>query len=187
MSGTRWPLQKYVYAAYALDQFGNFLGTACGAVIPAGLNISPLLGCLGAALIVCAFAVLNLRAGFLRDLHVAVIDKDELAEGNDGDARFRERNEIHSGEAFAFAAALPDEARVISQDVRLLAAQYFLTEREEEVLDLLVAGRSVPYISEKLMVSANTVKTHVRHIYAKLDVHNRQELLDVFDHCDSAC
>ena len=155
--------------------------------MPAGLNMSPLLGCLGAALIVCAFAVLNLRAGFLRDLHVAVIDKDELAEGNDGDARFRERNETHSGETSAFATALPDEARVISQDVRLLAARYFLTEREEEVLDLLVAGRSVPYISEKLMVSANTVKTHVRHIYAKLDVHNRQELLDVFDHCDSAC
>ena len=187
MSGTRWPLQKYVYAAYALDQFGNFLGTACGAVMPAGLNMPPLLGCLGAALIVCAFAVLNLRAGFLRDLHVAVVDKDELAEGNDDDARSRERNETHSGETSAFAAALPDEAHVISQDVRLLAARYFLTEREEEVLDLLVAGRSVPYISEKLMVSANTVKTHVRHIYAKLDVHNRQELLDVFDHCDSAC
>lgn len=187
MGGTRWPLQKYVYAAYALDQFGNFLGTACGAVMPVGLNMPPLLGCLGAALIVCAFAVLNLRAGFLRDLHVAVVDKDELAEGNDGDARSRERNETHSGETSAFATALPDEARVISQDVRLLAARYFLTEREEEVLDLLVAGRSVPYISEKLMVSANTVKTHVRHIYAKLDVHNRQELLDVFDHCDSAC
>ena len=187
MSGTRWTLQKYVYAAYALDQLGNFLGTACGAVMPAGLNISPLLGCLGAALIVCAFAVLNLRAGFLRDLHVAVVDKDELAEGNDDDARSRERNETHSGETSAFAAVSPDEARVISQDVRLLAARYFLTEREEEVLDLLVAGRSVPYISEKLMVSTNTVKTHVRHIYAKLDVHNRQELLDVFDHSDSAC
>lgn len=187
MSGVRWPLQKYVYAAYALDQLGNFLGTACGAVMPAGVNISPLLGCLGAALIVCAFAVLNLRAGFLRDLHVAVVDKDELAEGNVGDACFRERSEAHLGEVSACAAVLSDEARVIPQDVRLFAAQYFLTEREEEVLDLLVAGRSVPYISEKLMVSANTVKTHVRHIYAKLDVHNRQELLDVFAQCDSAC
>lgn len=187
MSGVRWPLQKYVYAAYALDQLGNFLGTACGAVMPAGVNISPLLGCLGAALIVCTFAVLNLRAGFLRDLHVAVVDKDELAEGNVGDACFRERSEAHLGEVSACAAVLSDEARVIPQDVRLFAAQYFLTEREEEVLDLLVAGRSVPYISEKLMVSANTVKTHVRHIYAKLDVHNRQELLDVFAQCDSAC
>ena len=82
---------------------------------------------------------------------------------------------------------LTGEIHALSQDVRLFAARYFLTEREEEVLDLLVAGRSVPYISERLMVSANTVKTHVRHIYAKLDVHNRQELLDVFDHCDSAC
>ena len=187
MSGVRWPLQKYVYAAYALDQLGNFLGTACGAVMPAGVNISPLLGCLGAALIVCAFAVLTLRAGVLRDLHVAVVDKDELAEGNVGDACFRERSEAHLGEVSACAAVLSDEARVIPQDVRLFAAQYFLTEREEEVLDLLVAGRSVPYISEKLMVSANTVKTHVRHIYAKLDVHNRQELLDVFAQCDSAC
>lgn len=187
VSGARWPLQKYVYAAYALDQLGNFLGTACGAFLPAGTNTSPLLGCLGAALIVCAFAVLNLRAGFLRDLHVAVVDKDELAEGNVGDARSRERNEADSGETSTCAAVLSDEARVMPQDVRLLAARYFLTEREEEVLDLLVAGRSVPYISEKLTVSANTVKTHVRHIYAKLDVHNRQELLDVFDRCDSAC
>ena len=187
MSGACWPLQKYVYAAYVLDQFGNFLGTACGAAMLAGVNISPLLGCLGAALIVCAFAVLNLRAGFLRDLHVAVVDKDELDEGDVGDAQPRGHNEARSGETPAVAAVLPDEARIISQDVRLLAARYFLTEREEEVLDLLVAGRSVPYISEKLMVSANTVKTHVRHIYAKLDVHNRQELLDVFDRCDSAC
>ena len=186
MSGACWSLQKYVCAAYALDQLGNFLGTACGAVMPAGTNASPLLGCLGAALIVCAFTVLNLRAGFLRDLHVPVVDKEELAEGNAGNAQVDARKQVCPGETSAPVTALTGEAHALSQDVRLFAARYFLTEREEEVLDLLVAGRSVPYISEKLMVSSNTVKTHVRHIYAKLDVHNRQELLDVFDHCDSA-
>ena len=47
------------------------------------------------------------------------------------------------------------------------------------VLGLLLAGRSAPYIAEQLCVSQNTVKTHVRHIYAKLDIHTRQELLDL--------
>ena len=60
-----------------------------------------------------------------------------------------------------------------------MAARYFLTEREAAVLGLLLAGRSAPYIAEQLCVSQNTVKTHVRHIYAKLDIHTRQELLDL--------
>ncbi|BAK43939.1 response regulator transcription factor [Eggerthella sp. YY7918] len=60
-----------------------------------------------------------------------------------------------------------------------LAARFFLTTRETEVLALLLAGRSVPYIAEHMLLSDNTVKTHVRHIYTKLDVHNRQELLDL--------
>ena len=62
-----------------------------------------------------------------------------------------------------------------------MASRYFLTEREASVLELLLAGRSVPYIAEQLCVSQNTVKTHVRHIYAKLDIHTRQELLDLVE------
>ena len=31
------------------------------------------------------------------------------------------------------------------------------------------------------MLSKNTVATHVKHIYQKLDVHSRQELLDLFE------
>ncbi|MEG0505805.1 MAG: helix-turn-helix transcriptional regulator, partial [Raoultibacter sp.] len=60
-----------------------------------------------------------------------------------------------------------------------MAAQFFLTSREMDVLSLLVAGRNGPYISEHLFVSENTVKSHIRHIYTKLNVHNRQELLDL--------
>ena len=50
-----------------------------------------------------------------------------------------------------------------------------------DILTLLVAGRNGPYIAEHLCVSDNTVKTHIRHIYTKLDVHNRQELLDLVE------
>ena len=48
-----------------------------------------------------------------------------------------------------------------------------------DILALLVAGRSGPYIADHFCISANTVKTHIRHIYTKLDVHDRQELLDL--------
>lgn len=53
-----------------------------------------------------------------------------------------------------------------------------LTSREKQVAYFLAEGRNVPYISKKLFVSENTVKSHVRHIYEKSGVHNRQELLD---------
>lgn len=56
-----------------------------------------------------------------------------------------------------------------------------LTKREIEVLHLLARGRSVPYISEKLTLSPSTIKTHVKHIYKKVDVHSKQELHDLID------
>lgn len=65
------------------------------------------------------------------------------------------------------------------QSARLLAQGAGLTVREEEVLAFLLQGRSVPYIAETLVISRGTVKTHARHIYAKLEVHNKQELLDL--------
>lgn len=53
-----------------------------------------------------------------------------------------------------------------------------LTARETEILSLLVRGRTLPYIANELFVTTGTVKTHVRHIYEKALVNNRQELLD---------
>lgn len=53
-----------------------------------------------------------------------------------------------------------------------------LTARETEILSLLVRGRTLPYIANELFVTTGIVKTHVRHIYEKSLVNNRQELLD---------
>ena len=50
-----------------------------------------------------------------------------------------------------------------------------LTEREVEVLRLIVAGLTNREIAEALVVSVGTVKTHINHIYQKLDVHNRTQ------------
>ena len=54
-----------------------------------------------------------------------------------------------------------------------------LSERETEVALLIAQGRSKSYIAEALCLSENTVRTHSRRIYGKLDVHNKQELLDL--------
>jgi DNA-binding NarL/FixJ family response regulator len=48
-----------------------------------------------------------------------------------------------------------------------------LTERELEVLEGLMLGLTDRQISERLIVSQETVKTHIKHIYQKLAVDNR--------------
>ena len=62
-----------------------------------------------------------------------------------------------------------------------VAEKHRLTARETEVFELLARGRTSPVIQGKLVLSHNTVKTHVRHIYAKLDVHSQQELISMVE------
>lgn len=54
-----------------------------------------------------------------------------------------------------------------------IQALSYLTEREKEVLFLLVTGLSNKALAEKLFVSTVTVKTHTLNIYQKMEVRNR--------------
>ena len=56
-----------------------------------------------------------------------------------------------------------------------------LSTREAEVADLLARGETVARIAEALFVSENTVRTHTKRIYAKLDIHKKQQLRDLVD------
>lgn len=49
---------------------------------------------------------------------------------------------------------------------------YALTDREREILQLMVDGQTMPAIAQRLGVSFHTIDTHVRHIYRKLHVHS---------------
>jgi DNA-binding CsgD family transcriptional regulator len=54
---------------------------------------------------------------------------------------------------------------------------YNISLREREILALLIQDYKNKQIGETLYISANTVKTRIQNIYAKLDVKNRHELL----------
>ena len=63
----------------------------------------------------------------------------------------------------------------------MLAEEYELSRREGEVLVLLLQGYDTNSVAEKLFLSPHTVKTHTYHIYQKMGVNSRQELLKVRD------
>lgn len=62
--------------------------------------------------------------------------------------------------------------------MRATAPEFGLSGRELEILDLFAQGRSANWIADHLVISKNTVRSHLRAIYTKLGVHTRQELLD---------
>ncbi|WP_280922798.1 response regulator transcription factor [Streptomyces sp. MZ04] len=80
---------------------------------------------------------------------------------------------VAAGEAILFPAALRRmvAARPLGSAEALPKAA--LTEREEEVLRLMATGLSNPEIARSLMVSLETVKTHVGNVLTKLGAQNR--------------
>lgn len=77
------------------------------------------------------------------------------------------------------AARTPEEA--FASRCEAIASEFSLTPREAEVFAMLARGRDRAYIEEALVVSRNTVKAHVKHVYAKLGIHSHQELLDLVE------
>jgi DNA-binding CsgD family transcriptional regulator len=63
----------------------------------------------------------------------------------------------------------------------LVALNYRLTAREQEIFRLLALGFSTRKIASKLVLSENTVNTHIHHIYLKLGIHSREELDEMLE------
>lgn len=162
--GSALSMRRFLCGAYALDNLGIFLGMALATFIASTEWLGFTAALLGGALLITAFVVLG-RPHSVRDNLSGSLSIELPTSASD--------------------ATLPTPAVPAPHNARsgvgaqALGSRYFLTDREQGVLELLLAGRSAPYIAEQLCVSQNTVKTHVRHIYAKLDIHTRQELLDL--------
>jgi DNA-binding CsgD family transcriptional regulator len=74
-----------------------------------------------------------------------------------------------------------DEKTLVATDdsCTRIIERYALSPRESDVLPLLLQGRTISRIQEALFISAGPVSTHIRHIYQKTGVNNRQELIDL--------
>lgn len=69
---------------------------------------------------------------------------------------------------------------------RNIAEHCKLTPKETEIMILYAKGRTSKHIQEELFISRGTVTTHLRHIYQKLDVHDKQELIDRIENWDDS-
>lgn len=90
-----------------------------------------------------------------------------------------------SGSAAEHVAIVAEESEKVTgqwrQRCKRVAEKYGLSAREEEVLILLAKGRSLAVIRDTLGIASGTVRTHVYHVYQKVGVHSRQELLDLIE------
>ena len=93
---------------------------------------------------------------------------------------------VEEGEIAPIAAEAVEEgaqapAPTMDERTAAVAERFGLTARETEVFTLWATGHGAKSIEEKLVLSSATVRTHIRHIYEKLDVHSRAELIDLLE------
>lgn len=101
-----------------------------------------------------------------------------------GDRLFGEAGvDVTHGGKLRRAGAGPDASSLVALGPSLgercdeLAATYSLTGREREILGYLALGHSGAYISEELLISPNTVRTHIHNIYRKVGVASREDIV----------
>lgn len=78
-----------------------------------------------------------------------------------------------------FPTQEPGNSKPSTSPVSTIAARFDLSERESQVLVQISQGSSMATMAQNLDISQNTIKTHIKHLYKKLGVHSRQEVLDL--------
>ena len=102
--------------------------------------------------------------------------------GSEGEApQAPDREPSPKGDPSAGGAPSAAGAEELAYTCHRIARRFDLTRREEEILCLLVRGRTATRVAEALCISVATARTHQRNIYAKLGVHNQQDILDLFE------
>lgn len=76
---------------------------------------------------------------------------------------------------------LAEPADSFSLKLDAFCKQYALSPREREVMELAVHGYTLRAIGQQLYITEDTVKTHLRRVYAKVNVTNKQGLISMVD------
>ena len=121
------------------------------------------------ASMVVSFLVLILVLGRPRGEGREGIDDSALGRGAAGSDGFTGTGALEEG---------PSDVNIEAR-CRALAAANSLTPREAEVLGILAHGYDLNRVQADLGISEGTALTHKRHVYQKLGVHSRADLLDL--------
>jgi len=78
------------------------------------------------------------------------------------------------------SATEPTDLRARLQEALGAFGSSVLTRREQQVIELVLLGNSTRLVADKLGISAETVKLHRKHAYAKLDISSQAELFYLF-------
>lgn len=92
------------------------------------------------------------------------------------------KREIDERWGMAFLGKRPpeeDDRARLAHRCAVVAERGRLTPREGEVLELLAEGKSLSGVAGELIIAEGTAKAHTRHIYEKLGINSRQELMDL--------
>lgn len=158
-AAARNPLSSLVVFGWgsALQSLGTIVGANLGALASGIGTDAVFLGSAAAAVVLLAYTFYLVRAASFADTVAGIEPVAPLrVPGQTPDERFD-----------AACAAI--------------AARAGLTPRETDVFRLLARGRNNLYIQEELVLARNTVKSHIKHVYQKLDVHSQQELIDLME------
>ena len=172
--------------AFALGQAAYFLasaaGWAVGALIAPFYDDATVRMAVGAAM---AFAVVLVFTFLFTERHISEIVMTPVVPAYPSAAV---AGAVVGAAPMAGAESGQPDAPVVSAEEQRAQAQrerlaklegaFGLSAREVEIMDLFAQGRSANWIADALFISKNTVRSHLRTIYSKVNVHTRQELLD---------
>ena len=159
----------------AVVQLGFLVGSFFGArLVDAVVDVT------GPCLLLICACVVMLPLFINLQKRLGEVDSDAAIEGGiGGNARAKTAASSMEDEEGERALAM---GQLSMDDVTAdLAREYKLSPREAEVFGFLAKGRSVPYMRDALVISKSTIETHIKHIYAKCNVHSKQELLDLVE------
>lgn len=165
---------------YTLHDAGFIGGTVAGQVAVPGLSSYAVVA-LGAGYIL-GFMYFFGQGGFrsaVRSGARAVPDVELVSLGSASDSPIRRESAPRPTRKQTEGEPVYQDR--LSKQVAAIRQYYRLSAREAEVMEHIVRGKTVVRIAEELIISENTVRMHSKRIYAKLDVHKKQSLIDLVE------
>ncbi len=152
--------------SFIMGRLANVIGLSCGwglGVLLANgsftIDVSQSGLCL---IVVCAIVVVS---------SLTLLERDLFPDDSVGSRGAKEQNDREEGER--------EPVLTIDDVIARLAREGGLSAQETRVFAYLAKGHSRKTIQEKMFIASATVDTHARHVYQKLGVKSRQELIDL--------